>query len=148
MSNSQPLVLVVDDNPANRQLATLMLRRLGYVAIIVGDGYEALRQCTAQQFDAILMDCMMPDLDGYETTVEIRRIEGQRGTSYRTPIIAVTANAAPGDRERCLAAGMDDYVTKPVRLQQLREAVERWVGRADAGDPVTDVPAETILVSS
>jgi CheY-like chemotaxis protein len=101
-----------------------VLERAGYHTHVVNDGREALQAVAAQSYDAIVMDCQMPDIDGYEATKEIRRREGN---GRRTPIIAMTAHAMSGDRERCLDAGMDDYITKPVRAQTLVETLERWI---------------------
>ncbi len=119
-----PAVLVVEDSPVNRVVATRVVERCGYHVTAVNNGQEALDALSARHYDAILMDCQMPELDGYEATREIRRREaGDR----HTPIIAMTAHAMTGDRERCLLAGMDDYVSKPVRAQALGELLERWV---------------------
>jgi signal transduction histidine kinase/ActR/RegA family two-component response regulator len=126
------LVLVVEDSPVNRLVAVRVLERRGYHVHVVNDGREALQALATQRYDAVLMDCQMPDIDGYEATRELRRRE--RGTSQHTPVIAMTAHAMTGDRERCLAAGMDDYVTKPVRSQILTEVLQRWIG--------AQVPAE------
>jgi signal transduction histidine kinase/ActR/RegA family two-component response regulator len=126
-SDSAPtLVLVVEDSPVNRLVAVRVLERRGYHVHVVNDGREALQALATQRYDAVLMDCQMPDIDGYEATRELRRRE--RGTSQHTPVIAMTAHAMTGDRERCLAAGMDDYVTKPVRSQTLTDVLQRWIG--------------------
>ncbi|MBA2954601.1 response regulator [Nocardioides sp. MAH-18] len=122
------VVLVVDDVEINQIVATGMLERLGCVAVVVDDGPAALAAIRRRTFDAIFMDVQMPGMDGYQTTAEIRRIER---TIQRTPIIAMTASAMDGDRERCLAAGMDDYITKPVHLRAIEQAIHKWVGRAD-----------------
>jgi signal transduction histidine kinase/FixJ family two-component response regulator len=119
------LVLVVEDSPVNRVVAVSVLERCGYHVHVVNDGREALQALSSQRYDAVLMDCQMPDVDGYQATEELRRRE--RGSSYHTPVIAMTAHAMVGDRERCLAAGMDDYVSKPVRSQVLAEILERWI---------------------
>jgi PAS domain S-box-containing protein len=124
-----PCVLVVEDTSVNQTVAARMLERCGYRAQIAGNGREALEALTRSSFAAVLMDCQMPELDGYETTREIRRREhGGR----RLPIIAMTASSMPGDRERCLDAGMDDYLTKPLRGRPLADALSRWITRAPA----------------
>jgi signal transduction histidine kinase/CheY-like chemotaxis protein len=124
------LVLVVEDSPVNRVVAVGVLERCGYHVHVVNDGREALQALSMQRYDAVLMDCQMPDVDGYQATEELRRRE--RGGAYHTPVIAMTAHAMVGDRERCLAAGMDDYLSKPLRSQALAEALARWI--PSAGD--------------
>jgi CheY-like chemotaxis protein len=126
VSAAAPVVLAVEDSPVNRIVATSVLKRCGYNAHAVNDGLEALDALAARSYDAVLMDCQMPGLDGYETTRELRRREDG---GERTPIIAMIAHAMTGDRERCLAAGMDDYVTKPMRSQALSDTLARWIGR-------------------
>ena len=124
LSATAPLVLVVEDSPVNRVVATRVLERCGYHTHAVQDGREALEALTTSHYDAVLMDCQMPELDGYQATRELRRREnGER----RTPVIAMTAHAMTGDRERCLEAGMDDYITKPLRAQTLTDTLERWI---------------------
>jgi signal transduction histidine kinase/FixJ family two-component response regulator len=130
------LVLVVEDSPVNRVVAVSVLERCGYHVHVVNDGREALQALALQRYDAVLMDCQMPDIDGYEATAELRRRE--RGGDYHTPVIAMTAHAMVGDRERCLDAGMDDYVSKPVRSQVLAEVLERWIGSGLAQAHATD----------
>jgi PAS domain S-box-containing protein len=117
--------LVVEDNPVNQLVAVRLLRRLGGEVTAVASGTEALVQCTTEAFDIVFMDCQMPEMDGYETT---RRLRADSGTVRErgTPIIALTANALADDRQRCLDAGMNDYLSKPVRLDELRAALERW----------------------
>ena len=119
-------VLVVEDSPVNRLVAIHVLERCGFRVHAVNDGQEALQALSTQTYDAVLMDCQMPNIDGYAATRELRRRE--EGIRH-TPVIAMTAHAMSGDRERCLAAGMDDYVTKPVRSQALADVLRRWIGR-------------------
>ena len=120
-----PLVLVVEDSPINRVVAMGVLEREGYRAHAVNDGHEALDALQTTRYDAVLMDCQMPGLDGYQATRQLRQREND---SRHTPVIAMTAHAMTGDREKCLAAGMDDYITKPVRAQTLTETLQRWIG--------------------
>jgi two-component system sensor histidine kinase/response regulator len=117
-------VLVVEDNAANLKVAVRMVERLGYRADVAGNGIEAVRVLGQVHYDAVLMDCQMPDMDGYEATRAIRRNEP---AGRHTPIIAMTASALAGDRERCLAAGMDDYISKPVKLHIVAAVLERWL---------------------
>jgi CheY-like chemotaxis protein len=117
-------VLVVEDNAANLKVAVRMLERLGYRAEVASDGAEAVTMLEHMQFDAVLMDCQMPEMDGYEATRLIRKNER---AGRRVPIIAMTAAALSGDRERCLAAGMDDYISKPVKLHVVAAVLERWL---------------------
>jgi signal transduction histidine kinase/CheY-like chemotaxis protein len=121
-------ILVVEDNAANVKVAVRMVERLGYRADVAGNGVEAVRVLGQVHYDAVLMDCQMPEMDGYEAARAIRRNETD---GRRTPIIAMTASALSGDRERCLAAGMDDYISKPVRLHVVAAVLERWL-KADA----------------
>jgi PAS domain S-box-containing protein len=125
---TSPLVLIADDSPINQIVAARALERCGCRAEVVASGGEALAALQARRYDAVLMDCQMPGLDGYEATVELRRREG--GTR-RTPVIAMTAHAMDGDRQRCLDAGMDDYVTKPMRHDDLTGALLRWLPLKD-----------------
>jgi len=122
-------ILVAEDNPVNATVAVKMLERRGYHADLARDGRQAVEMLTGSAYDAVLMDCQMPELDGYEATGEIRRRE-VGGT--HTPVIAMTAHSMTGDREKCLAAGMDDYLSKPIRSEALHEMLLRWVqARAD-----------------
>ena len=125
---THPDVLVVEDAPVNQAVAARMLEKLGFLAHIAANGRVALEVMAGKSFAAVLMDCQMPELDGYETTREIRR--GERD-GQRIPIIAMTANSMQGERERCLAAGMDDYLSKPLRNRVLREALTRWIPDPD-----------------
>ncbi len=127
-------VLVVDDGIVNRKLAALQLRRLGYTSALAGDGKEAVAAVAVHAYALVLMDCHMPEMDGFAATAAIRA--NASTTGHHVPIVAMTADALQGDRERCLAAGMDDYVSKPVTLESLRLVLERWLGaRAGDGEP-------------
>ncbi len=131
-----PLILVVEDSPVNRLVTVHVLERCGFRVHVVNDGREALEALSSQTYAAVLMDCQMPEVDGYEATRELRRREGD---GRRTPVIAMTAHAMTGDRERCLEAGMDDYLAKPVRSQMLVDVLERWIGRSvEASSASTD----------
>jgi len=135
-----PLVLVVEDNDINRAVALRTLERLGYRAAGVKNGVEAVETFAPETYAAVLMDCQMPVMDGYEATARLRAAEAGRRP---TPILAMTAGALVGDRERCLAAGMDDYISKPVAFEDLAAALRRWVprGRAAEGGPAVSTPA-------
>lgn len=120
-------VLVAEDNQVNQKVATAILTKLGCEVVMVANGHEALAALERGAFDAVFMDCQMPEMDGFETTRRIRDLETSRrwGDRPRNRIIAMTANAMQGDRETCLAAGMDDYLSKPVRPMEVRSALER-----------------------
>jgi two-component system sensor histidine kinase/response regulator len=120
-------VLVVEDNAVNQQVALLMLEKLGVRADVAGNGREAIEMLTILPYDIILMDCHMPEMNGYEAATEIRKLKEPKG---RVPIIALTADAIVGGRERCLAAGMDDYITKPVHMEDLAKALDSWLPHA------------------
>lgn len=121
-AQARGLALVVEDNPVNQLLAEEMLKRLGFEVTLAADGVEALEACQRRTPDVVLMDVQMPIMGGFEATGEIRRHERERGLA-RTPIVAMTAYAMEGDRERCIAAGMDGYVAKPVQLDTLAKAL-------------------------
>ena len=123
-------ILVVEDNIANIKVAVRMIERLGYRADMAGNGLEAVSALGKLDYDAVLMDCQMPEMDGYEATRQIRRREQGNKERRHTPIIAMTASAMSGDRERCLAAGMDDYISKPIKLHVVAAVLERWLGTA------------------
>ncbi len=125
---SGPLVLLAEDNKINRTVAKGLLDKHGLRTAVARNGREAVEMALANDYAAILMDCQMPELDGYEATRRIRAQERGR----HVPIIAMTAHSLPGDRERCLAAGMDDYLSKPIRAEQLEAIVKRWLSGEDA----------------
>jgi CheY-like chemotaxis protein len=122
----QRRVLVAEDNAVNRKLATKMLEKLGCVAELAVDGREAIEKWRGGDFRVVLMDVQMPVVDGFDATRSIRELE--RGSDRRTYIVAMTANAMQGDRERCIEAGMDDYVPKPVDINELRRAIDAAFG--------------------
>jgi CheY-like chemotaxis protein len=122
----KPQLLVCEDNAVNGELAAAMLERLGYEVDVVASGADALEAMSRTRYDAVLMDCHMPGMDGYEATAEIRRLE--RG-ARRTPIVAMTGAAMPDDRARCLAAGMDDHIAKPVQMDELARVLAHWTGQ-------------------
>jgi CheY-like chemotaxis protein len=116
-------VLLAEDNRVNQKVAARFLERLGHTVTVANDGREAVDAWKAAPFDLVLMDVQMPEMDGFEAVAAIRALEAEGGRE-RTPIIALTAHAMSGDRERCLTAGMDGYLTKPVKLAELVEAIE------------------------
>lgn len=117
-------ILVAEDNPTNQKLAVKLLERLGHTCVVAPNGAEALKRLAEDDFDAVLMDCQMPELDGYETTAAIRRLDAPKAG---IPIIAMTASATEEERQRCLDAGMDDFISKPVQIAQLHATLDRWV---------------------
>jgi CheY-like chemotaxis protein len=128
LASSKGRVLVVEDHALNQLVVEGVLTRLGYEVHSVSNGADALDAMGIDDYSAVLMDCHMPVMDGFTATRLIRRQEN----GHRTPIIAMTAGALSEDRERCLAAGMDDYISKPVDLEALAETLARWV--PEAGD--------------
>ncbi len=119
-------ILVAEDNPVNRKIAERLLCNAGYRPHMVENGRQAVDAVAAAPYDLVMMDLQMPELDGLAATAQIRRLPPP---ASRTPIIALTANAITGDRERCLAAGMDDYLSKPIRIEEFAEMMKRWVER-------------------
>jgi CheY-like chemotaxis protein len=124
-SRARPAVLLAEDNAVNRRVAIRMLESLGCAVDTAIDGREAVRAASRREYALILMDCHMPELDGLEATRELRRLEA--GSGRRVPILALTANAMSGDRQRCVEAGMDDYLSKPIEMAALERAISRWI---------------------
>ena len=120
-------VLVAEDNIINQKVAQSLLSKLGYKADVVADGREAVRALELIDYDLVLMDCMMPEMDGYEATALIRSPDS-KVLNHAVPVIAMTANAMQGDRDKCLLSGMNDYLSKPVKKSELAEVLERWIG--------------------
>ena len=127
----RPRILVVEDNPVNQMVAVGLLDALGYETETAEDGQEALEVFDPERFDAVLMDVQMPRLDGYAATRALRA----RGDDRRVPVLAMTAAAVEGERERCLAAGMDDFLTKPVDPEALATTLATWLGEQPATGP-------------
>ena len=126
-------VLLAEDDKVNQRVALAQLNKLGYSTDVAANGFEVLAALEKSRYDIVLMDCQMPGLDGFVSTQRIREREKSEPTEAPIHIIAMTANAMTGDREKCLAAGMNDYVSKPVRTEELQAALERaWVDVADA----------------
>ena len=119
-----PLVLVVEDNPVNQKVVCHMLRKMGFGVELAEDGQQGVDRLRNGSFDLVLMDCQMPVMDGYEATRTIRSLNDGRA---RVPVVALTANAMEGDREKCLAAGMDDYLSKPAKAEHLRTMLQKWI---------------------
>ncbi|PWV58453.1 hybrid sensor histidine kinase/response regulator [Plasticicumulans acidivorans] len=133
-------ILLVEDSQVNQTVAIAMLKKAGYQVDAVGNGIEAVHAVRTLPYDLVLMDLAMPEMDGFEATAEIRHLSG---AERDLPIIAMTANALPGDRERCLAAGMDDYLTKPIDRMQMLATLDRWLAQTAASAPATEAPPST-----
>ena len=129
--DSATKVLIVDDNLVNQKLSAKFLQKLGCEVLVVDNGKKAVDQVKETAFDIIFMDCQMPIMDGYEATKSIRQLDDSARAA--TPVVAMTANAMAGDRERCLAAGMNDYITKPFKLADFKGMLSTWVDESDAG---------------
>ena len=131
-------VLLAEDNRINQQVAVHQLEQMGCRVDVADDGIEAVARFALGTYDIVLMDCQMPGQDGFAATAAIRALEG---AACHTPIVALTAHAMEGDRERCLAAGMDDYLSKPVKAGELRVVLERWVRRIERPAGIDADPA-------
>ncbi len=142
----KPHILLAEDNLVNQKVAVKMLTKLGHQVDVANNGQEAFDAWEQKTYDLILMDCLMPEMDGFETTKKIRHTEGmkQEGhdlapdasslTPSHIPILALTANAMAGDREKCLEAGMDDFIPKPVNMKLLGNMLDKWLSGQDESD--------------
>jgi two-component system, sensor histidine kinase and response regulator len=124
-------ILVAEDNIVNKKMMQKLLEKRGFIVEVVGTGREAVEALSGARFDLVFMDCQMPEMDGYEAASWIRRMEGN---SRHTPVVALTANAMKGDAEKCLEAGMDDYLSKPINLKELERVLQRWDQTSRAPD--------------
>lgn len=139
-SAKEELVLIAEDNPVMQELALRQLKRLGYRADVVKNGKQAVEALSQRQYALVLMDCQMPEMDGYEATLLIRR---QEKGEHHVPIVAMTASAMKGDRENCLASGMDDYLSKPVSQNDLVRVLNKWVSRVANEGETPSSPGST-----
>ncbi|MDQ3039937.1 MAG: ATP-binding protein, partial [Pseudomonadota bacterium] len=144
---SKARILLVEDNPVNLMVAQRLLQVLGFDCESAGNGQVAIEKMETRRFDLVLMDCQMPVLDGYSATRRWRELEQERKAEHRLPIVAMTANAMAGDRQKCLDAGMDDYLAKPVTRSDLERCITRWHG-VSLQVPDTLPTAEAIAVRS
>ena len=123
----------MEDDAVNQMFAVSLLERRGYIVSVAGNGRQALAALKKKDFDVVLMDVQMPEMDGFEATAAIR--ERERAAGRHTPIIAMTAHALQGDKERCLSAGMDAYISKPIQTNEFFATIEKIAGNRDAGGP-------------
>jgi CheY-like chemotaxis protein/HPt (histidine-containing phosphotransfer) domain-containing protein len=136
-------ILVVEDNAVNQRVIEAMLGKRGFAVECAGNGREGLERIAERDYALVFMDCQMPELDGYEATAALREREG---ASAHLPVVAMTAHAMKGDRERCLAAGMDDYLAKPLRPEELDAVLERWLHAPAPATQAAPEPASMALV--
>jgi len=132
-------ILLAEDNPINKMLAVVLLEKQGHSVRVANDGKEAVAAVKADRFDVVLMDVQMPNMSGLDATAAIRVLE--RGTGKHLPIVAMTAHAMKGDQERCLEAGMDDYLSKPIQPEYMMEVIARVTSTAD--ESAERVPASS-----
>lgn len=131
-------ILLTEDNLVNQRLATRLLEKRGHYVVVAGNGREALETLEKQTFDLVLMDIQMPEMDGLEATAKIR--EKEQLTGQHLPVVALTAHAMKGDQQLCMAAGMDDYLTKPIRPQELDALLGKYAAKPAASEPVSRHP--------
>ena len=124
-------ILLVDDHRVNQMVTKGMLQKLGYKVVLANNGKEALIALDEQVFNLVLMDCQMPEMDGYAATLAIRKKEQLEGREDAMPIVAMTAHAGDSDQSKCFAAGMSDYLAKPVSYDQLQDCLKRWLGKSE-----------------
>ena len=120
-------ILLAEDHPVNQMMMTRLLEKRGHRVVLARNGVEAVEAAMRERFDVVLMDVQMPVMDGFEATARLR--ESERGRSVRVPVIALTAHAMKGYREECLAAGMDDYLNKPLKPDQVTDTLKKWLGK-------------------
>jgi CheY-like chemotaxis protein len=137
-------ILLVEDNATNQLLAVAMLENLELEVSVVGNGREAVTAFESETFHVILMDCQMPEMDGFEATRAIRSLEKTQDKGRSIPIIALTANAFPSDRERCLAVGMNDYLAKPFTIDQLKQKLEMYLSATAAAEQPASAAAKIV----
>ena len=136
---SRGRVLVAEDNPINQRVIDIVLSKLGYTTDLASDGSQVLEKLQQQEYDVVLMDCQMPVMDGFEAAAAIRALPDRRA---RIPIIAVTANVLAGQRDKCLEAGMNDYIPKPINREILEVAIQKFLSPAEAlSKPEVAVPS-------
>ena len=122
-------ILLVEDNLLNQKVVTFHLKKYKHDVVCVENGFDAIEQVKQRRFDLVLMDLMLPEMDGYEITHEIRKIEKEKGVENEMPIIAITANTLDNDREKCYAAGMNEYLAKPFTAEQLIDKIEALLSK-------------------
>jgi CheY-like chemotaxis protein/HPt (histidine-containing phosphotransfer) domain-containing protein len=140
---TRPRILVAEDNIVNQKVAVCLLEKLGYRANVVANGLEAVEAVSRMRYALVFMDCQMPEMDGWDATARIRTREHEQA-SPRLPIIAMTANAMPEDRDQCLHAGMDDYLSKPINLDDLKAMLARWIPSHATTDAQKEPVSSTI----
>jgi len=135
-------ILVAEDNPVNQEIVASMLKKRACKVTLVSNGREAVAAAAEKSYDLIFMDCQMPVMDGYQATAAIRSQEERDGCKKRVPVVAFTANALKGDKDKCLEVGMDDYISKPFNPEDITKILNRWCRRQSSGQPENIVPGE------